>query len=133
MKRTWNCSIPTTSDTQTLQALHYSWYLIRPADEAWNAAKIDGSIALIPSKDIGAANYFYSSTIELAPLAFAYFTDIDTASAIVDHCKAIGTLAPEERNQLRTLTASAMGRTKVLSFILPEQLRAIAGINLDPH
>jgi hypothetical protein len=122
-----------TPDAQTLQALQYSWDLHRPEDAAWSAAKIDGSIALIPSNDIGAANYFYTSNIELAPLAFAYFTDIDTASAIVDHCRAIGKLTPEERDQLRTLTASAMGRTKVLSSIAPDQLRAITGTNLHPH
>src|SRR5665213_1030415 len=122
-----------TSDAQTLQALQYSWILRRPDDAAWNAAKIDGSIALIPSKEIGAANYFYTSNIELAPLAFAYFTDIDTASAILDHCRAIGKLTPQARDQLRTLTASALGRAKFLSFILPEQLRAITGTDLDPH
>ena len=122
-----------TSDAQTLQALQYSWDLHKPEDAAWSAARIDGSIALIPSNEIGAANYFYSSNIELAPLLFAYFTDIDTASAILDHCRAIGKLPPEERGQLRTLTVSAMGRAKVLSRILREQLRVITGTDLDPH
>jgi hypothetical protein len=122
-----------TPDAQTLQALQYSWHLMRPEDAAWSAAKIDGSIALIPSNEIGAANYFYSANSEVVPIALAYFTDIDTAAAIVDHCRAIGRLTPEERDHLRTLTASAIGRTKVLSSILPDQLRAITGTNLDPH
>jgi len=122
-----------TPDAQTLQALQYSWFLTPIDDAAWSAAKIDGSIALIPSKEIGAANYFYSSNVELAPLAFAYFTDIDTAGAIVDHCKATGKLTAQDRDQLRTLTASAIGLNKVLSLILPEQLRAIADTSLDPH
>jgi hypothetical protein len=122
-----------TPDAQTLQALQYSWNLDRIVDAAWSAARTDGSIALIPSKQIEAANYFYSSSIEMVPLYFAYFTDIDTASAIVDHCRAIGKLTPAERDQLRTLTASAMGRAKVLSTILPFQLRAIKRTNLDPH
>ena len=120
-----------TPDAQTLQALQYSWELHRVNDAAWSAARLDGSVALIPSKEIGAANYFYTSSIEIAPLAFAYFTDIDTASAIVDHCRAIGKLTPEERAQLRTLTASAMGRAKVLSFIIPYQLDAITVTHLD--
>jgi hypothetical protein len=122
-----------TPDAQMLQALQYSWNLYRIEDAAWSAARIDGSIALIASKQIEEANYFYSSSVQIDPLVFAYFTDIDTAAAIVDHCRAIGKLTPEERNQLRTLTASAMGRTKLLSFLLPEQLRAITDTNLDPH
>jgi hypothetical protein len=69
----------------------------------------------------------------MVPLYYAYFTDIDTASVIVDHCRAIGKLIPEERDQLRTLTASAMGRAKVLSSILSFQLNAIKRTNLDPH
>jgi hypothetical protein len=122
-----------TPDAQTLPALQYSWLNGRIADAAWSAAKTDGSIALIPSKEIAAANFFYSSNIEMTPLYFAYFTDIDTASAIVDHSRAIGKLTPAARDQLRTLTASAMGRAKVFSTILPYQVRALNRTNLDPH
>jgi hypothetical protein len=122
-----------TPDAQTLQALQYSWDLNRIVDAAWTAARTDGSIALIPSKQIADANYFYSSSIEMVPLYFGYFTDIDTASVIVDHGRAVGKLIPAERDQLRTLTASAMGRAKVLSSILTFQLRAIKRTNLDPH
>jgi hypothetical protein len=78
-------------------------------------------------------NFFYSSNIEMTPLYFAYFTDIDTASAIVDHSRATGKLTPAARDQLRTLTASAMGRAKVFSFILSAQLCALNSTNLDPH
>ena len=122
-----------TPDAQTLPALQYSWFLSRITDEAWSAAKTDGSIALIPSKEISFANFFYSSNIEMTPLYFAYFTDINTASAIVDHSRAIGKLTPAERDQLRTLTAAAMGRAKVLSFILSNQVLALKRTNLDPH
>jgi hypothetical protein len=120
-------------DAQTLPALQYSWLLDRIDDSAWSAARTDGSIALIPSKEIAAANYFYSSSIEMTPLYFAYFTDIDTASAIVDHSRAIGKLTPLERDQLRTLTASAMGRAKVFSDILSYQVLALKRTNLDPR
>ena len=122
-----------TPDAQTLQALQYTWKLNRIVDAAWSAARTDGSIALIPSKQIEEANYFYSSNNEMIPLYFAYFTDIDTAASIVDHCRAMGKLTPADREQLRTLTASAMGRAKVLTSILPFQLDAIKRTNLDPH
>ena len=121
-----------TPDAQTIRALQYSWVLRRFADAAWTAARTDGSIALIPSKEILLANYFYSSSIEMVPLYYAYFTDIDTASAIVDHCRTIGKLTPSERDQLRTLTTSAVGRSRILSFILSSQVRALKQTNLDP-
>jgi hypothetical protein len=121
-----------TPDAQTILALQYSWVLRRIADAAWTAARTDGSIALIPSKEILLANYFYSSSIEMVPLYYAYFTDIDTASAIVDHCRTIGKLTPSERDQLRTLTTSAVGRSRILSFILSSQVRALKQTNLDP-
>ncbi len=122
-----------TPDEQTLQSLQYSWSMKRMVDAAWSAAKTDGSIALIPSKEIAAANFSYSSNIEMTPLYFAYFTDIDTASAILDHSRATGKLTPAERDQLRALTASAMGRAKVLTFIVSVQLRDLKGTNLGPH
>jgi hypothetical protein len=122
-----------TPDAQTLQALQYSWHLRRIEDGAWSASKIDGSMALIPSKDIRSVNYFYSSSTEIIPLYFAYFTDIDTASAIVYHSRVSGKLDPAERDQLRALTASAIGRAKVLAFILSAHLDALKGTNLGPH
>jgi hypothetical protein len=120
-------------DAQTLSALQYSWYLIRMKDAAWSAARMDGSIALIPAKEIEAANYFYSSTSETAPIAFSYFTDIDTAAAIVDHARAAGKLTQFERDQLRPLTASAIGRTRFLSLVATAQIGALKDSNLDPH
>jgi len=122
-----------TPDAQTLQSLQYSWHLARMADAAWSAARTDGSIALVPSKEIAAANFSYSSSIEMVPVYFGYFSDIDTASAIVDHARTTGKLAPVARDQLRALTASAMGRAKVLIYIVSVQLRDLKGTNLDPH
>ena len=49
-------------DGQTLQSLQYSWSMKRMADAAWSAARTDGSIALIPSKEIAAANFFIPAT-----------------------------------------------------------------------
>jgi hypothetical protein len=122
-----------TPDAQTFQTLQYSWNEKRIVDAAWNAARTDGSLALIPSKDIAAANYFYSSSLEMVPLWFGYFTDINTASAIVDHSRATGKLSPVQRDQLQTLTASAMGRAKVLASILEYHVLALKRSSLDPH
>jgi hypothetical protein len=119
------------TDAQALAALQYSWNLTRTSDAAWNAAKTNGSIALIPSKDIEAANYLYSSNTELTPLVLSYFADMDTAAAIVDHARVAGRLDQEERDQLRALTASALGRTRLLSTILHYQLRAANGNTLN--
>jgi len=121
----------TAPDAQTLPALQYSWYLFRLRDAAWNAAKTDGSIALIAPREIGEANYFYSSNAELTPVYFAYFTGIDAAAGIVDHARIAGKLDQAEREQLRNLTASAIGQTRVLSLIISYQLKATKSKNLD--
>jgi hypothetical protein len=121
----------TAPDAETLKALQYSWNLERPGDAAWNAAKMNSSIALIAPQEIGAANYFYSSNSESIPIVFAYFTDIDAAAAIVDHARAAGKLNQPEREQLRTLTSSAIGQARVLSSILPYQLKALKASKLD--
>ena len=121
----------TAPDAQTLPALQYSWYLVRPHDAAWSAARTDGSIALIPAKEIEGANYFYSSNGESFPIAFSYFTDIDTAASIVDHARRTGKLTQFERDQLRSLTASAIGRTRVLALIATAQIGALKDSNLE--
>jgi hypothetical protein len=120
-------------DAQMLTALQYSWDLKRIRDAAWNAARTDGSIALIPAKEIEAANFLHSSNGEAIPVRFSYYTDIDTAAAIADHARAAGKLTQFERDQLRPLTASAIGRTRVLSRIITRQLNAIKETNLDPN
>jgi len=118
-------------DAQALSRLQYSWSLTRPNDAAWNAAKTNGSIALIAPRDIEAANYFYSSTSELVPVFFAYITDMDAAAAIVDHARIAGRLDQSEREQLHSLTAAEIGRARVFSTIFPYQLNALEATKLD--
>ncbi|HWG18661.1 MAG TPA: hypothetical protein VN678_12410 [Acidobacteriaceae bacterium] len=118
-------------DAQALSALQYSWFLTRPNDAAWNAAKTNGSIALIAPREIGAANYFYLSNDEMTPVVFSYMTDMDAAAAIVDHARIAGRLDQSERDQLRSLTAAEIGRARVFSAILPYQLNALKDTKLD--
>ena len=118
-------------DAQTLHVLQYSWYLVRPHDAAWNAAKTNGSIALIAPSDIEGANYFYQSNDELLPGYISYFTDMESAEGIVDHARAAGKLNQPERDQLRTLTASAIGRARLFSLLLPAQMGALKNSKLD--
>jgi hypothetical protein len=47
------------ADAQTLDGLNYHSAYTRRHDAAWAAAKINGSLALIPSGDLTQASYFY--------------------------------------------------------------------------
>ena len=118
-------------DAQTLPVLKYSPYLRRQHDAAWNAAKTDGSIALIAPQEIGAANYFYSSSSEPLPLVFAYLADMEAAAAIVDHARIARKLDQSERDQLRILTASSIGRAKFLAEVAEGQSKALKASKLD--
>ena len=119
------------SDAQILPQLDYRYDLHRSHDAAWVAAKIDGSLALIPSSQIGHANYFYESTEALEPARFSFFTDMDTAEALLDHAKAVGKLAASDRQQLLALTASAMGRDLLISRFSSIQIKALQSNNLQ--
>ena len=103
------------SDAEVLSHLEYTWNLGKEADAAWQAAKIDGSLALIPPAQIGRASYFYDSNSNLTPTLFAYFADVDTAAAIVDHARATKTLTPSERQELVSRTQSALGYARLLT------------------
>lgn len=118
-------------DAQALSLLQYSWYQVRQHDVAWNAAKTDGSIALIAPQEIGAANYFYSSSSETLPVLFAYMADMETAAAIVDHARIASKLDQSERDQLGLLTASSIGRGKFLYKVVNYQSQALKNSNLD--
>ena len=119
------------SDAVVLPHLEYAWYSMRPHDAAWSAAKVDGSLALIPSSQIGNANYFYASHLEIAPTHFAYFTDMDTAVAIVDHATTAGKLTEFDRQQLLSLTESAMGHNRVIFYISSYQILALQSNDLQ--
>jgi hypothetical protein len=119
------------SDAAIIPHLEYAWYEVRMHDAAWSAAQINGSLALIPASQISHANYFYKSTAELNPTWFAYFTDVDTAEAVVDRARTAGKLTVFERQQLISLTASAMGHSKLLFFLSSYQIHALQSNNLQ--
>jgi hypothetical protein len=113
------------TDAEILPQLQYSWYLIRIHDAAWNDAKVNGSLALIPSSQVATETYFYASSQEIVPTLFSYFTNIDTAAALVDHARQSGKLSPPERQQLLSVTTSAMGISKLISQIDSIQLSTL--------
>jgi hypothetical protein len=123
-----NSSAP---DAQILPQLGVAWGLHRRQDAAWNVAKIDGSLALIPPSQIVHASYFYESTDALGPSLFGYFTDMDTTAALVDHARAVGKLTASERQLLLSLTASAMGRNRLISKMFSSETRALKSNELQ--
>ena len=119
------------SGTVILPYLEYAWHQARMRDAAWAAAKINGSLALIPPDQIGRADYFYASVDDLTPTVVAYFTDVDTAGAVVDHARTAGKLTAFERQQLVSLTASAMGHNKLIFHISSYQIQALQSSDLQ--
>lgn len=120
-----------SSDDQILPQLGVVWILHRRHDAAWNAAKIDGSLALIPPSQIAHASYFYESNDALGPTFFAYFSDMETVAALVDHARAGGKLTPSERQLLVSLTSSAMGRNRLISRMFRSEVSALQSNELQ--
>jgi hypothetical protein len=118
-------------DSQILPQLGTAWTLDRRHDAAWNAAKIDGSLALIPPSQIVHATYFYEGNDALSPTRFQYFTCMDTIGAIVEHGRAAGKLGTYERQQLISLTASALGQSRLLFSMHISEIRALQSNELQ--
>ena len=121
----------TSPDAEILQHLDYTFNLLRRRDSAWGAAKISGALALIPAGEITHANYFYESTSALTPILFTFFTDMDTAAALLDHARAAGKLTASDRQQLVSLTISAMGDDRIISRMFSSQVRALQSTSLE--
>lgn len=116
-------------EAQVISQLGYPFQLVKPHEAAWNAAKINGSLALLPQEDdVSATNYFYETNEQMHPLEFSFFTAVDSAQALLDHVKTTGTLTPFQRQQLLGTTASALGEAKAL-----EQLYGFEGKILQEH
>lgn len=107
-----------TPDDQVARGLRYDWDLTKSRDSAWSAAKLNGALALIPSREVGKASYVYESENASDPVAYGYFNDMDSAAAIVDHARAAGHLTPQMRQQLISVTVSAAGRARTLLKLL---------------
>jgi hypothetical protein len=118
------------TDAEILPQLQYSWYLTRIHDSAWSDAKVNGSLALIPSSQIVTETYFYGSSQEIVPTIFSYLANIDTAAALVDHARQSGKLPPSGRQQLLSVTTSAMGLGRIISQIDSMQLSSLQASDL---
>jgi hypothetical protein len=123
-----NSSAP---DAQILPQLNIDWKLTRRHDAAWNAAKIDGSLALIPPSQISHANYFYESNNDITPALSGYFTEMDTAGTLIAHATAAGKLTASERQLLVSLTISAMGHGRFVSRMFANDIYALQSNELQ--
>ncbi len=117
-------------DEQVIASLRYVWDLPKSDSSAWNAAKINGSLALIQPRTISQASYFYESEVATDPLAYGYFTDMDAAAALVDHARAASRLTPLVREKLADLTVSALGRCGMLIKLRGYEREALRATDL---
>ena len=121
----------TSPDVEAIPALKYKWILEKVDNSAWSGAKINGSLALISPADIAQATYFYESEDALDPVAYSYFTDMDSGSALVDHARSMGKLTPAVHQQLLALTTSALGRNRTLLTLLGYERHALEATRLE--
>ena len=117
-------------DGQLLPYLEFAWPTARPQQAAWDAAKIDGSLSLIPSSEIGKASYSYAIRDDVNSTIFAYLSEIETVGSIGEHGKSTGKLTPLERQQLSSVTASALGHGQVIYVIYEHVVQALQSTNL---
>ncbi|HEX3838097.1 MAG TPA: hypothetical protein VHW25_14135 [Steroidobacteraceae bacterium] len=84
-------------DAEAIPARQYKWYLQKPQNAAWTSAKVNGSLALIAPSEIAKASYFHETEEADNSIAYSYFTDMDSASALIDDARSSGSLTPAVR------------------------------------
>ncbi len=119
------------ADAQVLAQLDYQSEFTRRRDSAWSAAKINGSLALIPSGEIGRVRYYYGSAESIEPTVIAFIGQLDSAQALLDHAKAAGKLTAFDRQQLASLSASALGGSASVHKTFGYELNALEGNSLQ--
>jgi hypothetical protein len=117
-------------DNQVLPYLEFAWPATRQQEAAWDAAKIDGALALIPANEIGRASFSYSARDDVNSTNFAYLSEIETIVSIGEHGKSTGKLTPLERQQLSTVIASALGHGRVIDEVYQHEIQALQSTNL---
>ncbi len=63
-------------------------------------------------------------------MAYNYFSDMDAAAALVEHASSTGKLTPAVRQQLLTLTISALGRCRTLLQLMRYEQQALRDTHL---
>jgi len=123
-----NSSAP---DAQILAQLDYHFQIVHWQSAAWNAARINGSLALIPSEDIKGASYFYATADAIDPTAITFFVQMRTAQALLERCKASGKLSELNRQDLESLTSSATGSASFISNVYARQIDSLKATSLQ--
>jgi beta-galactosidase/beta-glucuronidase len=118
------------SDVQVIPHLNYAWSTVRQHEAAWEAAKIDGSLALIPSSEIGSASFAYVIRENINSTIWAHHAEMETIAGIGEHAKSTGKLTPLERQQLSSITASALGDGQVIYVTYEREVQALQSTNL---
>jgi len=119
-----------TPDAQVIPHLKYTWSTVRQHEAAWEAAKIDGSLALIPSSEIGSASFAYVIRENINSTIWAHHAEMETIAGIGEHAKSTGKLTPLERQQLSSITASAVGDGQVIYVTYEREVQALQSTNL---
>jgi hypothetical protein len=113
-------------DSEALASLHYDgWDTHRPGDDAWNSAKANGSIALIPARELNGVGYFYETIDNINALMITFLKEMETAAAIVKHGVKRGKLTEAERQKLAELNVSTAGSIGVMSNLYVAQSAAV--------
>lgn len=112
-------------DSQTLAQLNYQSEFTQRHLAAWNGAKVNGSLALIPAEELADVSDYYESAESVEPAVISFFAQMDTAQAIADHAKDTGRLTALDRQQLLSITNSAMGDATFLAKLFSFSIESL--------
>lgn len=98
--------------------LDYSWWFYRFPDAAWQAAKQNGSLNLMPYKELKANAFMYTVFASVMEAATAFNTAIEGAGALAKSEPGGADLSPHDTDALIAVTAEARGKLAFTGFLL---------------
>ena len=120
------------SQSPITEKLDYSWWFYRFPDAAWQAAKQNGSLNLMPYNELKANAFLYTVYAGTMDAATAFNTAIEVAGALAKSEPA-GDLSPHDTEQLIAATAEARGRLAFTSFLLQVTAQRIRQVGPPRH
>jgi hypothetical protein len=105
------------SQSPITEKLDYSWLFYRFPDAAWQAAKQNGSLNLMPYNELKANAFLYTVCTNTMEAATTFSTAIEVAGALAKS-EPGGDLSPHDTEQLIAATSEARGRLAFTSFLL---------------
>jgi hypothetical protein len=117
-----------SSRTPMLQKLDYNWEPWDTADGAWQAARQNGSLSLMPHDELSRHAHVYAVLAAFMQVLPEFGIRMEVAGAIARRAPD-GNLSPKDIEELMSATSEAQGRVALLQRLLGYAKDGLRGVS----